>query len=144
MPENITIEDQAAETIRLGREVHRLSAELAPGGHGSRAGFCARAIARLEQRETFDRRDDAALSALLTDIRDDLEGEVAGHQKRRVEVGHDEHGAQYELQSVPLYTVRGTKLRELEELFLRFLMLRATVLDRAAAQRHVMRLMNDG
>ena len=136
-----SLDELAAEAVRLGRELERAAHAASLGRNGREVGYAGRTLRRLSQRDPFDPHDDASLSALEAIIQADLKSEVRGCERRFVETHYDDFGQHGELRDCPIYTERGVELIAIREIFSRFMDARAATLDRIAAERAVMRLL---
>ena len=75
----VSLEEQAATAVRLGRELSQMAAAVYAGGNTHDHTFVKRTLQRLGEREPFDSRDDASLRALPGIVEADLKSEIAGY-----------------------------------------------------------------
>lgn len=130
-----------ANAVRLGREFEMSARASWLGGRQCTSGFLKRAFQHLTDREPFDPRDDGAFEALGRIIEDDLEAEVEGIERRRVETHYDADGQHYEMRDVAVYSSRGVELQAAQRAFQTFIAARARALDRITADRLLIRLL---
>ena len=71
-----SLDELAAEAVRLGRELERAAHAASLGRNGREVGYAGRTLRRLSQRDPFDPHDDASLSALEAIIQAELKSEV--------------------------------------------------------------------
>jgi hypothetical protein len=137
----LSLEEQAAIAVRLGRELNEMAAAICAGGNSRDFGFVRRTLQRLGEREPFDPRDDASLDALAGIFDTDLKSETLGHDRVFVETHFDADGQHGEVRDVPNYSDRGRKLQQVIETLTRFMAARNATIDRIAAERAVLRLL---
>lgn len=105
-------------------------------------GLVSRTLRRLAAGDPFDARDDASHDALRGIIAADLGSEEQGTEWEVVESNCDGDGPQGELRECRRYSARGENLSRFQSTFERFLAARNATLDRAAAERALLRLMS--
>lgn len=137
----LSVDEIAAEAIRLGRELERAAHAVSLGGNSRDAGYVSLTLRRLAERAPFDPRNDVSLSALKGIILADLKSEIVGSERRFVETHFDNLGQHGEVRDYPIYSARGEELLSVQRAFLRFMDTRAATLDRIAAERAVIRLL---
>ena len=135
------LEDLAATTIQLGRELERSARAVSLGGSSKDHGFVDRTLRHLADRDPFDRRQDASLEALRGIMEADLVSEVLHIERRFIETRFDADGQHGEVRDCPVYSDRGEELQAVQKTFLRFIAARDTTLDRIAAERALRRLL---
>lgn len=136
------LDDLAAITVRLGRELGQMAAAASLGGSSNENGFVNRTLRRVAARDTFDPRDDASLEALRGIIAADLSSEERGTEWQLFETHCDADGPCCEPRACVLYSDRGESLLRVQRTFQRFLAARNATLDRVAAERTLLRLMS--
>ncbi|SDY37278.1 hypothetical protein [Citreimonas salinaria] len=137
-----SIEELAAEVVRLGRELERAAHAVCLGGNSRDVGYASRTLRRLAERDPFDAGNKASIEAIAGIIQADLRSEVRGVERRFFETYYDDLGQHGEVRECPIYSDRGEKLLALQNIFARFMESRAATLDRVAAERAVMRLLS--
>jgi len=136
------IEELAAIAVRLGRELGEMAQAASLGGSSHENGFVNRTLRRVAARDPFDPRDGAALESLRGIIAADLAAEECGTEWQVFETHCDGDGPQGELRECRLYSPQGEALLRVQRTFESFLAARNTTLDRAAAERALLRLMS--
>ena len=136
-----TLEALATAAIRLGREFQQAAHSVCLGGNSRDFGFVERTLRRLAERDPFDPRDDASLEAVRGILETDLRSEVEGSERRFFETHYDAMGQHGELRDCPVYSKRGEVLLSVQQIFDRFVEVRAQTLDRVAAERALLRLL---
>jgi len=136
------LDDLAAIAVRLGRELGQMAAAVSLGGSSNENGFVNRTLCRVAARDPFDPRDDASLEVLRAIIAADLVCEEHGSEWQLFETHCDADGPHYEPRACVLYSERGESLLRVQSTFERFLGARNATLDRAAAERALLRLMS--
>ena len=136
-----TLEALATAAIRLGREFQQAAHSVCLGGNSRDSGFVERTLRRLAERDPFDPRDDASLEAVRGILETDLRSEVEGSERRFFETHYDAMGQHGELRDCPVYSKRGEVLLSVQQIFDRFVEVRAQMLDRVAAERALLRLL---
>lgn len=138
----IDLDERAAETVRLGREVADMALRLHLGGTAMDAALVSRCLARMAQRQPFGDTEDGGLAAVLEILENDLASEAVGTESQYVETQFGDFGQEGEMQDVPVYSDRGTRILELRGLFHHFMRSRASVLDHIAAHRALNKMMS--
>lgn len=136
------LDDLAAIAVRLGRELGQMAAAVSLGGNSHENGFVNRTLCRVAARDPFNPCDDASLDALRGIIAADLSSEERGTEWKLFETHCDADGSHCEPRACVLYSERGESLLRVQSTFERFLGARNATLDRAAAERAVLRLMS--
>lgn len=135
------LDDLAAITVRLGRELGQMAEAVSLGGSSRENGFVNRALRRVAARDPFDPHDDASLEALRGIIAADLSSEEDGTEWQLFETHCDADGPHCEPRAYVRYSERGESLLRLQKTFERFLAARNATLDRVAAERALLKLM---
>lgn len=136
------LDDLAAIAVRLGRELGQIAAAASLGAGGNENGFVTRTLRRVAARDPFDPRDDASIEGLRDIIAADLASEERGTELQYFETHCDADGPHCEPRECILYSERGENLLRVQSTFERFLAARNATLDRAAAERALLRLMS--
>jgi hypothetical protein len=136
------LDELAAMVVRLGRELAQMAEAASLSGSSHEWWPVSRTLRRLAARDPFDARDDASHDALRGIIAADLGSEVQGTEWEVVVSNCDGDGQQGELRECRCYSARGENLSRLQSTFERFLAARNAKLDRAAADRALLRLMS--
>jgi hypothetical protein len=137
------LDDLAATAVRLGRELGEMAAAASLGGSSHENGFVSRTLRRVAARDPFDLRDEASLDALRGIIAADLASEERGTEWQLVETRCDADGLHCEPRECRLYSARGEDLLRVQTTFEQFLAARNATLDRAAAERALLRLLSN-
>ncbi|MGK7662072.1 hypothetical protein [Marinovum algicola] len=137
----LSLDELAAEAIRLGRELERAAHAASLGRSSREVGYASRTLRRLAERDPFDPHDDVSLTSLEAIMQADLKSEVRGCERRFVETRYDNLGQHGEVRDCPIYSERGEELLAIQRIFARFMDVRAATLDRIAAERAVTRLL---
>lgn len=140
--DSANLDNLAARTIKLGRELAHQARALHLGGNAKEAAFVTRCLARLEDRQAFNTADETSLAAIQGILANDLAGEIIETEQQFVETHFNEFGQQGELREMPIYSTRGLELLDLNETLDTFMATRAAVLDHIAAHRTLMTLMS--
>ena len=135
----LSLDELAAEAVRLGRELERAAHAVLLGGNGRDVGHASRTLRRLAERDPFDPRDDVSLHALEGMVQADLKSEIRGYERRFVETHYDDLGQHGEVRDFPIYSERGEELLAVQSTLVRFMDARSATLDRIAAERAVLR-----
>ncbi|SEL30706.1 hypothetical protein SAMN05421666_2083 [Roseovarius nanhaiticus] len=138
----INIDDLAAETVGLGRQVADRAKSLHLGDNARDVAFVSRCLARLKERQPFDEADEGGFAAVMDILERSIAAECLGSEDRFEETGYDEFGPHGETRETPVYSDRGDELIELRCLFQDFLNSRDSVLDQVAAHRCLLDIMN--
>lgn len=136
------LDDLAAIAVRLGRELGQMAAAVSLGGNNNENGFVSRTLRQVAARDPFDPRDDASLDALRDVIAAELASEERGTEWQLFETYCDADGPRCEPRACVLYSERGESLLRVQHTFEQFLSARNATLDRAAAERALLRLMS--
>ena len=137
----LSLEELAAMAVRRGRQLQEAAHAVSLGGNSREWGFASRTLQRLAERDPFDLRDDASLTAVEGIIEADLRTEVLGSERRFIETHYDDLGQHGEVRECPVYSARGAELLAVQMKFRSFMDARSATLDRIAAERAVMRLL---
>ncbi|SIO10184.1 hypothetical protein SAMN05444722_0422 [Rhodovulum sp. ES.010] len=130
-----TLEETAADAIRLGREVALLARTLRPGSDAREVEFLDRCLAPLRNGQVFDLRHEGGFEAALGRLRVLRDSEELGRHREFVGF-HDPEGDSVGLvQEVVEYSDRGRALSTLVDRLEAFLDTRQDVLDRLEAER---------
>jgi hypothetical protein len=135
------LEDLALETICLGVELSRAAslADLSAGNPDF--GQMAEVLIRLADRNPFRPADDHFLRALRVVLVAEVAGEVIGTERLIFSPDDGEPGEFLLPRERPTYSERGEHLRHLLDLFDRFMAAREAALNRAAAERALVDLL---
>ncbi|MFU8862455.1 MAG: hypothetical protein ACNA7O_00975 [Rhodobacterales bacterium] len=136
------LDDLAAITVRLGRELGQMVAAVCLGENSAENGFVNRTLRRVTARDPFDPRDDASLEALRGIIAADLVHEERGTEWQLFETYCDADGPCCEPRAFVIYSEHGESLLRVQSTFEQFLSARNATLDRVAAERALLRLMS--
>jgi hypothetical protein len=133
--ETRSIEEIAADTIRLGRELQAAAQAVSLGRNSFDAGFVTRSLKRLGERIAFDPRDEGSLSSVRAILVADLEREQLGSELQLVDTYCIDGDDSEVFREVPTYSQRGRALLQVQLLLDRFATARDETLDRIAAER---------
>ena len=138
-----SIDDLAARVVRLGRELAAAARDCCAGGSAQDHAFVARSFERLADRRPFEERDVAGLGTARALISNDLRRETAGTERQVVDHDYDEDGVRYDVWAeVAAFTERGEQLRAVLRRLDEFARARDAVLDYAAGQRGLRRVLS--
>ena len=137
-----SLDDLAAMTIRLGRELERSARAVSLGGNSRDHGFVARTMRHLAERDPFDQRHAVSVEALRDILESDLAAEVLHTERRFIETHLDRDGQHGEVRDCPVYSERGQELLDVQMTLLRFVAAYDATLDRIAAERALRRLLS--
>lgn len=77
-----SLDELAASTVRLGRELAEMAHRVYLGGNARDFGFVSRTLRRLGERNPFDPKDEHSLQALRGILEADLASGVTGTERR--------------------------------------------------------------
>ena len=138
-----SIDDLAATVVRLGRELATAAHGCCAGGGALDHAFVARSLEPLARRRPFDERDVAGLGTARALISNDLRRETAGTERQVVDHEYDEDGVRYDVWAeVAAFTERGEQLRAVLQRLDEFVRARDAVLDYAAGQHGLRRVLS--
>ena len=138
-----SIDDLAARVVRLGRELATAARDCCAGGGAQDHAFVARSLEPLARRRPFEERDGAGLGTARALIAKDLERETAGTERRVVDHDYDEDGIRYDVWTeVAAFTDRGEQLQTVLQRLDEFVRARDAVLDYAAGQHGLRRVLS--
>ena len=100
----LSLDELAAEAIRLGRELERAAHAASLGRSSREVGYASRTLRRLAERDPFDPHDDVSLTSLEAIMQADLKSEVRGCERRFVETRYDNLGQYGEVRDCPIYS----------------------------------------
>ena len=130
-----SVEELAAEVVRLGREAAREAHDWGVGTSVREWRAIGQRLGALGERCPFD-ADEEALTATLGALGRAIEAEEAGTERRVTGYDVDEDGRRCDvLGEVPVHTERGERLIAIRAKLEAFVRLRDQVLDRLAAER---------
>ncbi len=133
-----TLEEAAADAIRLGREVALLARTLRPGSDAREVEFLDRCLAPLRDGRVFDRVHEGGFEAALARLRVLRDAEELGRHREFIGFDDPEGDAVGVVQEVVEYTDHGRALAGLVDRLETFLALRQDVLDRLEAERFLL------
>ncbi|SIO59926.1 hypothetical protein SAMN05444722_3803 [Rhodovulum sp. ES.010] len=135
-----TLEETAADAIRLGREVALLARTLRPGCDAREVEFLERCLAPLRDGRVFDRLHEGGFEAAVARLRVLRDAEELGRRREFIGFDDPEGDAVGVIQEVVEYSDRGRALAGLVDRFEAFLAFRQDVFDRIKAERFVLGL----
>ncbi|MEE4211031.1 MAG: hypothetical protein V2I43_17410 [Parvularcula sp.] len=136
-----SLDELAATTVRLGRELEAMAHAVYLGGNSKDFGFVSRTLRRLAERNPFDPRDEQSMGALRGILDADLASEITGVERQFFEIRYDELGQHGEIRECPVYSDRGREILAILETFNAFVLARDATLDRVAAERALRELL---
>ncbi len=139
---DIPVQTIATLAVRLGRELGELISQMrdAPIEDISRSHFSAM-LRHLETGEVTDGRDLTTLETLHTGLVERLSQEIVGSRGEPRLIGCDQDGEIWDTAEVPIYSDRGNEAWDAYMHLKHFLEVRQRLLDRANAERLILRLL---
>jgi hypothetical protein len=137
-----SLEEMATEATRLGREIAEGIQRHCVGANVHEHATARRCVQRLREGEALDVRDEDGLELLAGILARELAREVLGKERAFRGMHHPEGEDIGDVVTLILYTPRGLRVAAVEDKLARLRWLRRGLLDRAAAERSLRRLMS--
>ena len=138
----INLEDLAAKTVCLGRQVAERARALQLGENARDVAFVSRCFARLQGRQPFHEADEGGFVAVMEILERSIAAEYLRTEVRFSPSGYDEFGPRGEFCETAVYSDRGNDLLKFQLLFNDFLASRDGVLDQVTAHRRLLEIMS--